>query len=77
MDPSPSKLEKLTLYPVMVPNFVLVGELVTVTYAIDVSVKVAEVVCAKAPFFTVEIIVSEKRSVDVAIDQRASVSVNV
>jgi hypothetical protein len=62
---------------VAVLTTVLVGELVTTTYALDVSAKVVKVVCAKAPFLTVTVVVPEKRSVDAEIDQMVRVKVLV
>lgn len=55
----------------------LIGELVSGIYSFEISVMVVKVVCAKAPFLTVAVVVPEKRSVVAEIDQSVKVQVDV
>lgn len=55
----------------------LVGELASVTYSKEVSVTVVKVVCAKAPFLTVTVIVPNERVVLSETDHSVKVEVEV
>jgi hypothetical protein len=54
-------------------SIVLVGELARGTYAMEVSVTVVKVVCGKALFLTVTVVVSNRRSVVSEIDHSVKI----